>query len=110
LAEEEEVGLKDMVMETAPEAKGGRKNEHMINQNLCIKCGKQRIIVSTHKEIINNSVVTTKKMVCPDPECQRKVDEMLNAEEQKRHRAILSKQQFVKRPSDISLNSQKAQS
>ena len=82
----------------------------MINQNLCIRCGKQRIIASTHKEIINNSIVTTKKMVCPDPECQKKVDKMLDMEEQKRISGILSRQKYSKRSTDITLNSKSARS
>jgi hypothetical protein len=97
-------------METAQGARDGKKVSFMVNQNVCIRCGKQRVVVSTHREIINNSVVTSKKMACPDPECQKKVDKMLKAEEQKRLNGFLSRQQFSKRATDITLNSKKAQS
>ncbi len=43
--------------------------------NLCIRCGSQRIVLKTSKEKMGNSVITTVETVCPDAECQKKVDQ-----------------------------------
>jgi aspartate/methionine/tyrosine aminotransferase len=58
----------------------------MLNQNinLCIRCGKQRVVVKTKKEYINSSLVLTTTTVCPDDDCQKIVDAMLNKEKEQR--------------------------
>lgn len=59
----------------------------MVNQtidNLCMRCGKTRIVVKSWKETINNSVVTFTETACPDKECQKKVDEENTAKQVKR--------------------------
>lgn len=58
----------------------------MLNQNinLCIRCGKQRVVVKTKKEYINSSLVLTTTTVCPDGDCQKVVDAMLNKEKEQR--------------------------
>ncbi len=47
--------------------------------NPCIRCGKQRIIAREWKETIKTlsgpSVVTYQLTVCPDPDCQKIVEE-----------------------------------
>lgn len=43
-------------------------------QNLCIRCGKVRVVVRTWEEQVGYSTVTNTEMACPDPECQKKVD------------------------------------
>lgn len=43
--------------------------------NPCIRCGNQRIVLKTSKEKMGNSVITTVETVCPDAECQKKVDQ-----------------------------------
>ncbi len=53
----------------------------------CIECGKRRIVVETHKEKVGNSEVVYKKTICPDPECQKKVDKILARELKNRKQA-----------------------
>jgi hypothetical protein len=62
------------------------------NPTICVRCGKQRIVLSVKEEKIGNSVISTTETVCPDPECQKKVDGMLNTEQEKRHTSFLQKQ------------------
>ncbi len=56
------------------------------NTNLCIRCGKQRLIIKTKKEYINSSLVVTAITACPDAACQRVVDTMLNKEKKQRQK------------------------
>ena len=71
-------------------------------QNVCIKCGKQRIVGSLVEEKINNSTVSYREMICPDAECQKKVIEMLAREDKRRTDALLLKTNS-KRPMGITL-------
>lgn len=41
--------------------------------NLCIRCGKERVVVRTWIEKVGYSTVTNTLMACPDPECQKLV-------------------------------------
>lgn len=50
----------------------------MQQDNLCIRCGKVRIVGKTWSEKIGGSMVTYTTTVCPDAECQKLVDEQLN--------------------------------
>lgn len=43
--------------------------------NPCYRCGKERIFVRSWQEKIGYSVVTTTESACPDPECQKKVED-----------------------------------
>lgn len=43
----------------------------------CIRCGKMRIIGKTWTEKVSGSLVTHTLTVCPDPECQRVVENQL---------------------------------
>lgn len=43
--------------------------------NLCVRCGKQRVDGKTWKGNMGVSVITYIQTVCPDPECQKIVDE-----------------------------------
>jgi hypothetical protein len=53
--------------------------------NPCIRCGKERIVSKTYKtKTENGSVLICTETVCPDPECQKKVDSMLSKERKKR--------------------------
>lgn len=54
--------------------------------NLCIRCGKQRVVVKTRREYINSSLVTTAITSCPDAECQKIVDTMLHKEKKVREK------------------------
>ncbi|OGG04902.1 hypothetical protein A2Z33_06405 [Candidatus Gottesmanbacteria bacterium RBG_16_52_11] len=58
----------------------------------CIRCGKTRIVAKTWKETMitfgGKSVITRTITVCPDPACQKIVDEQLAANREK----VLSRQ------------------
>jgi len=54
--------------------------------NKCTRCGKQRVVSKTYKEKVGTSYVFYKEMSCPDPECQKKVDNDISKEKQKRVR------------------------
>ena len=56
--------------------------------SICIRCGKQRIVVKTKKEYINSSLVYTTITACPDHECQKIVDSMLQKEKDVRFKII----------------------
>lgn len=45
--------------------------------NPCIQCGKPRVDGKSWKEKIGTSVVTHIQTVCPDPKCQKIVDEAI---------------------------------
>jgi hypothetical protein len=64
-----------------------------INTSVCVRCGKPRIILSVKEEKIGNSVIVTTETICPDPECQKKVDGLLAVEQEKRHQSFLQKQE-----------------
>jgi hypothetical protein len=55
--------------------------------NPCTRCGKERIVSRTYNEEIatffGTSTVTHTETVCPDPECQKIVEERLDAQKQK---------------------------
>jgi hypothetical protein len=74
------------------------------NTTVCVRCGKQRIVLSVKEEKIGNSTISTTETICPDPECQKKVDGMLNIEQEKRHTSLLQKQVRMnsKRPAKVS--------
>lgn len=52
--------------------------------NVCIRCGKERIVVKTWKEKIGNSVLTYTETACPDKECQKLVEKMNQEKKDKR--------------------------
>lgn len=43
--------------------------------NPCIKCGKERVDAKSWEGKIGSSVVTYTQTICPDPECQKIVDQ-----------------------------------
>ncbi|RJR23770.1 hypothetical protein C4578_03685 [Candidatus Microgenomates bacterium] len=45
--------------------------------NVCIRCGKPRIVSRTWREQSGNATLTCTEYVCPDPECQKIVDKQL---------------------------------
>jgi hypothetical protein len=59
--------------------------------NVCPRCGKQRIVVSSRLEVVSNSEVTYTETVCPDPECQKMIEKGLQNDEKKR--AVLKEEQ-----------------
>lgn len=42
--------------------------------NPCIRCGTERIVLKTWKEKVGSSIIINTQKVCPNPECQKKVD------------------------------------
>ena len=52
--------------------------------NKCNRCGKERVVVKTHKEKVGSSYVFYREMTCPDKECQKRVDDVLSKEKVKR--------------------------
>jgi transposase len=66
------------------------KNMNISNTSICIECGKQRIVVGTHTEKVGNSVVVYKDTICPDPECQKKVEKTLAKELEKRQQSAMN--------------------
>lgn len=52
--------------------------------SVCTRCGKQRVVASSHEEVIAKSTVVYTETVCPDPECQKMVEAELRNEEIKR--------------------------
>lgn len=50
----------------------------------CTRCGKERVIVSSHTKKVDKATVTYTVTVCPDPECQKMVNKGLVVEEHKR--------------------------
>lgn len=45
--------------------------------NPCVQCGKERIDGKTWKGKAGASVVMYTSTICPDPECQKKVDKVI---------------------------------
>jgi hypothetical protein len=54
--------------------------------NVCIRCGKQRVIVDSSKELVGTAMVTSTTSSCPDEECQKIVDQLLLKEKTQRER------------------------
>lgn len=56
--------------------------------NVCTRCGKPRVIAKTWTEKVKTgygtSVIRHVETVCPDPKCQKKVDEDLAVVHKKR--------------------------
>ena len=62
----------------------------LISTSICIRCGKQRIVLSTTEALVGNSSIVTKETICPDPECQKKVEKILAKELEKRQQSALN--------------------
>ncbi len=43
-------------------------------KNLCIRCGSERVVLKIWKEQMGTSTVVTKEMICPNNDCQKKVN------------------------------------
>ncbi|MBI4991140.1 hypothetical protein HZB96_03540 [Candidatus Gottesmanbacteria bacterium] len=55
----------------------------MSKNSPCIRCGKERIVAKSWTEYIGASLVTYTTTVCPDPECQKIVDDQLKKRKDK---------------------------
>lgn len=56
------------------------------SKSRCTRCGKARVVVKTYEKEINGSKILYKLTGCPDPECQKKVEEGLQKEKEKREK------------------------
>lgn len=52
--------------------------------SVCTRCGKQRVVIGTHDEVVGNSTVTYTDTACPDKSCQTAVEDKLVKEKEKR--------------------------
>lgn len=52
--------------------------------NLCVRCGKPRIVVRTWKECIKGSILIYTSTACPDAACQKIVDKKFADQKEKR--------------------------
>ncbi|OGK42606.1 hypothetical protein A2954_06280 [Candidatus Roizmanbacteria bacterium RIFCSPLOWO2_01_FULL_37_12] len=55
--------------------------------NICIRCGKPRIVVKSWEEKLGFSTITATNTACPDSECQKIVDKN-NAKQKARQDAL----------------------
>ena len=62
-----------------------------ISNNICLRCGKQRVISRTYTESVNGSLLTYTETVCPDPECQKILNMQFAAEKVKREQFAANK-------------------
>jgi hypothetical protein len=61
--------------------------------NVCILCGKKRVVIKQWTVEEPNGMLTRKSMTaCPDLECQTKVDEMLEEKNKERARKEQARQ------------------
>lgn len=74
------------------------------HENVCIRCGKIRIVGKTWTEQIAGSIVTYTATVCPDSGCQKIVDEQLN---KKRDRIETIQKESAKRRESFRKNRSK---
>ena len=58
----------------------------------CPRCGKDRIVISSREEVVVNSTVVYTETVCPNPDCQKLVENMLKVEETKRTNLKIEKE------------------
>ena len=62
----------------------GKKFMDALTLSICPRCGKQRVVIKTYKEVVGTSSVSYTETACPDKKCQEVVDEKLLEEEQRR--------------------------
>lgn len=58
--------------------------------NPCTRCGSERIVAKTWEEKLGNSVIVSTQRICPNPECQKKVDSE-NKKQKDKHEAMRQK-------------------
>jgi hypothetical protein len=66
-------------------------------KNVCIRCGKERVILREWEEHVGNFILTNTETVCPDPECQKLVDK---DNKKQRDKYILMKKRSEQRAKD----------
>lgn len=53
-------------------------------KNPCIRCGKERVDGEVWTEMVGQVLVTHVQTICPDPACQKIVDEQMAAKKEKK--------------------------
>lgn len=71
-----------------------------MTNNICYRCGKQRIFVKSHKEKIGSFSIKTTEMSCPDAECQKIVDKENRKRSEKYETMQLKKTERYQRKSN----------
>lgn len=76
------------------------------SSNVCIRCGKVRIVSKTWTEKIDTffgqSEVTYTETVCPDPACQKIVEEKIKQEKEKKEALQQEREERLKRTQEKS--------
>ena len=67
--------------------------------NPCVRCGKERIKKGEKTSLINSSKIKSTFYVCPDPECQKKLEEELAAKAERRLSFANRRANFFKKSS-----------
>lgn len=67
----------------------------------CVRCGKTRVVAKSWTEKVGMSTVNYMQTVCPDPECQKIVDEQL---QKKRDKIKAIQDESLKRRGEIRKN------
>jgi hypothetical protein len=70
-----------------------------VSTTVCVRCGKPRVILSVTEGMAGGSSIVTTETICPDPDCQKKVDGMLGLEQEKRHQSFLLREERMSRKS-----------
>lgn len=66
--------------------------------NPCIRCGKQRIDGKVWTEMAGKVLITHTQTICPDPACQKIVEEEITARREKKELIINQRRMKVKPP------------
>lgn len=52
--------------------------------NPCVRCGTERIVAKTWKEKVDNTTITNTQTICPNADCQKKVEKDNKKQEARR--------------------------
>jgi hypothetical protein len=69
-------------------------------ESSCIRCGKTRVVSKVWQEYLGQSLVTYTDTVCPDPECQKIVEEEIIARREKKELVISERRTKAKQIRD----------
>jgi hypothetical protein len=69
--------------------------------NVCVRCGKRRIVTKTWTERVGGSLVKYTDTACPDLKCQKMVEK--DNKDRKKKREILEKQRAQSKQARVNL-------
>ena len=76
---------------------------------MCTRCGKPRIVSKTWTEEIETyggtTMITHSETICPDPDCQEKVDEGLKKQQQERQ--MMQKEAEIRAQERVNIRNRK---